>query len=99
MDERAIAEAEPTELPRLIGELARLHALALSRLLALSARVDKNPETEEPLITADEAAKLAGVSPVAMRRSARFRAARRKLGARTLRFDRAAILRAIRRAA
>jgi hypothetical protein len=51
------------------------------------------------LLSVADAAALVSLDPVALRRSQKFRPARRKLSHRTLRFDRDALLRIARRAA
>jgi hypothetical protein len=99
LDERVIQSADPADLPTIIGELHRLSALALSRIITTPTLVTTQSETEPQLLTVPEAAALVRLSPVALRRSAKFRSARRKLGERSLRFDRAALLRIAGRAA
>jgi hypothetical protein len=55
-----VTEAPTHELPALVGELARLQALALARLTA--AGRENPPEHEEDrLLTPEEAAQLAGL--------------------------------------
>lgn len=100
MDQRTIEQAEPADLPAIIAELHRLAALALARLVTshtCSATLSQAPEPA--LLTVTEAAAFVSLSPVALRRSAKFKSARRKLGHRLLRFDRDALLRIVRRAA
>lgn len=99
--ETAIAEAEPGALPSIIAELARLQAIALARIVSPATPVEtnKNPEPEPVLLSVADAAKLVSLSPIALRRSSKFRSARRKLGARSIRFDKAALLRIVGRAA
>jgi hypothetical protein len=87
LDERAIESANIADLPPMIGELHRLAALALARLIT-PTHVNKNPEPEPVLLDVNQAAALVSLSPVALRRSKKFRPARRALGPRTLRFDR-----------
>ena len=87
------------DLHEFIGWCARAQALATLRLSSprdLAQPLDVAIEGPV-LITVDEAAKLVGLTPTAMLRSARFRHAKRKLGHRTVMFDRAALLKAARR--
>ncbi len=62
--ERLIAEAPASELPALLGELARLHSLALARLASASNGAGRtNGHQADTLLTAEEAAERLGVSP------------------------------------
>lgn len=93
ISESLIAETEVSELPDLIGRLAALQARALARIVNAPSLVSTQSDTDEPkLLTVPEAAALVSLSPVALRRSAKFRSARRALGPRSIRFDRAALL-------
>jgi hypothetical protein len=95
----SLARSLPADrLPDLLADLARAQAIALARLVTPTS-INKNLEPEPCLLTVDDAPKLVSLTPIALRRSARFRSARRKLGERSLRFDRAALLRVIGRAA
>jgi predicted DNA-binding transcriptional regulator AlpA len=81
--ERAVQEGPREALPGLIGELARLQALALARL----TRPDETPRSEpdDRLLTAEEAAALSGLTVVQLKtRKLPFR---RKIGHRTVRFS------------
>jgi hypothetical protein len=82
-----------------IEEAARLIALALSHLVtaATVAHTDKaEPEPAPVLLDLAQASALLNIKPIALRRSKRFRSARRDaFGSRTLRFDRAALLRIV----
>ena len=84
-------------LPEYIGHLAREQAIALARLVTPTQTTVIEPEPV--LLTVAEAAMLVSLSPVALRRSARFQSARRKLSHRTVRFDRDALMRVIKRSA
>jgi hypothetical protein len=88
------------DLAEFIGACARAQAFAIARLSSprdLAKPLDVAIEGPV-LITVEEAAKLVGLTPTALRRSGRFRHAKRKLGHRTVMFDRAALLKAARRA-
>jgi hypothetical protein len=98
-DERAIESADIADLPPIVGELHRLAALALARLITQKHIAEKT-EPEPALLDSATAAKLVSLpSAVALRRSKKFRPARRALGPRTLRWDRQVLLRAAGRAA
>jgi len=56
--DRIVTEAQEDELPGLVGDLSRLHALAFARLVA-----PKAPEAPIGNISIPKAAKLLGVSP------------------------------------
>ena len=83
--ERLVAEATPEQLPALVGELARLAALAQLRLRAAptpapaarSAAPDRN-------VSVEEAASRLGVSKVYIFRHARELAFVRKIGRRVV---------------
>lgn len=95
LDERTITSADAADLPSIIGELHRLSALAFARLMTPTNVSVAQPEPT--LLTVDEAAALVSLTPTSLRRSAKFRAARRVLGARTIRFERDFLLRAVKR--
>ena len=97
-DERAIESAEPHELAAIVGELARRLALALASIVT-PVETYKIAEPEPKLLSVSEAAALVSLTPIVLRRSAKFRPARRKLGTRTIRWDRDALVRIARRAA
>jgi hypothetical protein len=96
----SLARSLPADrLTDYIADLARAQAVALARLVTLS-QTNKNPEPEPVLLDSATAAKLVSLpSAVALRRSAKFRSARRVLGPRSIRWDKAALLRVIGRAA
>jgi len=99
VDEQRIQQAQPAELPEIFGELGRLLAITLSRIVNVPSLVSTQSEPEPVLLDAAQASKLVNLTPLALRRSARFRPARRELGPRTIRFERDALLRIARRAA
>jgi hypothetical protein len=101
VNEQAIERAEPEQLPSIAGELARLTALVQLRITSPRdlSRPIVPPEPDGPvLVDTETAAKITGLSPVQLRRSPKFKHAKRTLGHRSLMWDRAALLRAARRA-
>jgi hypothetical protein len=98
MDERTIADAAPETLPEIIGTLARLHALALARLVS-PAQINKTEPEPDELLSAEQAAAFLNMTAVAVRRSAKLRPYRRVLGARTVRWSKLGLARFVRRAA
>ena len=95
--EAAIADADRTELPRLLGELARLDALARLRLAAPVRAPEPEPDIKpaEKLIDIDAAAEMLGMTKKWI-----YDKHRRgelpfayKLGPQTLRFSEPGILR------
>jgi predicted DNA-binding transcriptional regulator AlpA len=80
LDDRIIAEAPREALPGLIADLARLHALALVRLVQ-----PERPQEHDRLLTAEEAASIAGLTPKQL--TARRLPFKRRIGHRTIRFS------------
>lgn len=80
--DRIIADAAREDLPELIGRLARLHALALARLVQ---PVAPPPVENDKLLTAEEASTLSGLT-VRQLKSRRL-PFRKRLGHRTIRFS------------
>jgi excisionase family DNA binding protein len=66
-----VQTAAPTDLPALIGELARLQALALSRLTAPS--VTAAPQETDKLLTMPEVAERLGITEHQAREMGRSR--------------------------
>jgi len=96
IDERTITEAQPGDLPSILGELARLTAIATLRLTAPTvAAVEPEPDR---LLTAEQAALLCGLSVEALKRR-RDLPFRRKLGPKTIRFSARGIERHLKRSA
>jgi hypothetical protein len=97
LNEQAIRDADPEQLPSIAGELAQLTTLLQLRLASVRQLASPLTTAEGPappvLLDVNQAATLVNMKPIALRRSARFKSARRKLGERTLRFDRAALIR------
>ncbi len=60
--EHALAEAELSEVPRLIGELERLKATLMARMLGQQGRLDKEPEPNEPLLSIPQVAERLNVT-------------------------------------
>jgi len=96
LDERTITTAEPDALPRILGELARLTALATLRLTTPTVAVVE-PEADR-LLTADEASVRCGLDVKALKRR-RDLPFRRVIGARTIRFSARGIERWLKRTA
>jgi predicted DNA-binding transcriptional regulator AlpA len=57
---RAVAEAEPGELPELVGALAQAQAVALARLTTRTS--EDGPPADDRLLTMPEVAKRLGVT-------------------------------------
>ena len=81
--DRTIQEAPREALPGLIGELARLQALALVRLTRPAETLQSEPD--DRLLTAEEAAPIAGLTVRQLK--TRRLSFRKKLGHRTVRFS------------
>jgi len=86
--ERQIQEGPREGLPALLGELARLQGLVLARLLGPVET--PQPEAQDRLLTAEEAAPLTGLTArqLLTRRRLPFR---RRVGHRTIRFSERAL--------
>jgi predicted DNA-binding transcriptional regulator AlpA len=92
--EKTILTASRDDVPTLVGDLARLQAIAFVRLASHNgARERVQPEPDDRLLTAEQAAALLGLSiqELKRRRSLVFRRFRRSLGRRTVRFSESAI--------
>jgi len=96
-DEQAIRDAAPAELPGIIGDLAKLHALALARLVTTPQHV-ATQSTEDVLLSAEDAAKRLGLTPTQLLRK-RGLPFRRKLAPKTIRFSARGIERYLKRSA
>jgi len=83
-----VDETPRDDLPALAAELASAQARTLARIAApASSAVEKQPDTDDRLLTVNEAAKRLGVDVSWMYRNAKQLPFTRKLGRRTLRFD------------
>lgn len=96
--EAVIADADRDELPVMIGDLARLQAIATARLAApngrgpeLETEPDIKPDRPERLLDVHEAAERLGVSERWLYDRSDTLPFVRRLGARTLRFSAAGI--------
>ncbi len=83
IDEREIEQAAPAELPSIIGDLARLSALALARIVTPTTPA---VEQADRLLTAEEAAPICGLTVEQLRRR-RDLPFRRHVGIRTVRYS------------
>ena len=95
LDERTVTDAPRETLPSILGELARLTALATLRLTAASAAPAVEPDE---WITASDVAALLKIEPKAVRRVTALRPYRSTaLGPKTIRYTRAGVMRLIKR--
>lgn len=91
-DVRRKIESIPYEkLPGAIAVLEYARSLAVARLTVRP--IAETAPVEPVLLSVVDAAKIVNLQPVALRRSARFKSARRKLGERTLRYDKQVLIR------
>ena len=91
---RVAAEAEPEELPALVGALAQAQAVALARLTTPHPEPSLVSEAPGELLTPAQAAEaIGGVSPKWLYRHTKGLRFRRDLSRKVVRFERAGLLR------
>jgi hypothetical protein len=84
-----VQTAAPGELPALAAELARASALVMARIATVAATtIAPSPRPADELITVEEAAALLNVKVSWLYRHWRELGCGRKIGRRTLRFER-----------
>jgi len=96
IDEQRVLTAERDDLPAIVGELARLSALALARLVTPCVIPTREPEPDRLLTAA--VGELLKIAPEQVRRTAALKPYRKRLSPRKFRYSRAGLLRFMRRA-
>ena len=84
--QKAVMTASRDDLPNLVGDVARLQALAFVRLASAGGtREHEQPEPDDRLLDAEQAAAMLGLSVAALKR--RRWPFRRPLGHKTIRYS------------